>query len=260
MRTEEIELIKRFKSIARKRWIKNTAKGWGGIGLTFEHELGKKDDAMYFPDFYDIEIKCSGRYSRYPVFLFTAAFDGPTFPEINRIVDLYGTPDIDYPDKKILFLKLKTKEKNIHNDFKFKLDIDDNEEKIFLCVYDLDDNLIERKSFIYFDTLYNHLNLKLKTMAYIKASIKNIENEKHFRYYSITLYKLKSFNVFLNLLRNDEIDVDLIARIGKSKRKKKSENKNLVFKIKKEKLSMLFIKTFEYDLDNGRYTYYNKLY
>ena len=103
------ELIFKFHTIARKRWVKSLNKGLGSVGYTFENELGKKPDSMYFPDYNGIEIKCSGRYSRYPITLFTVAFDGPSFPEINRILDTYGYSDKDFNDKKVIFVKLSCK-------------------------------------------------------------------------------------------------------------------------------------------------------
>ena len=53
-----IKLLKQFKIIARKKWIESVANGHGNIGLTFEHEIGKKFDSNYTPDFIDIKIKC----------------------------------------------------------------------------------------------------------------------------------------------------------------------------------------------------------
>lgn len=95
--TEEIKkLIDNFKIIANKKWIKSVSKSFGSIGITFEKELDKNPDALYFPDYYGTEIKCTSRYSRYPLFLFTVAFDGPSFPEINRIVEKYGYLDKTY--------------------------------------------------------------------------------------------------------------------------------------------------------------------
>lgn len=96
-------LINEFKKIARKRWIKCSSNQYNNIGLVFESELKKQPDSMFFPDYYGIELKCTSRYSRYPLYLFTLAFDGPTFPEINRIVEKYGDYDKDFKDKKVLF-------------------------------------------------------------------------------------------------------------------------------------------------------------
>ena len=91
------KLITKFSTISKKGWIKATGKGWGGIGLTFEHELGKEPDSKYLPDFDNIELKCSSRYSRYPMYLFAVAFDSNE-NEIIRLANKFGYPDPDYPD------------------------------------------------------------------------------------------------------------------------------------------------------------------
>ena len=107
---------------------------------------------MYFPDYHEIEIKGTSRSGRYPLYLFTIAFDSPTFPEINRIVESYGWPDKDYSDRKVLFAKLSFKEKKIVNDkYKFQLSIEKNEGKILLNIYDLNNRVIDSQSFVYIE-------------------------------------------------------------------------------------------------------------
>lgn len=76
MKKEQYELIKKFKEIAEKRWIKGVNNSTNSVGLTFESLLSKNPDSMYFPDYHGIEIKCSQRFSRYPINLFSLAFDG----------------------------------------------------------------------------------------------------------------------------------------------------------------------------------------
>lgn len=250
--SDEINLlIDNFKKIANKKWIKSISNSFGSIGLTFEKELNKEPDALYFPDYYGTEIKCTSRYSRYPLFLFTISFDGPTFPEINRIVEKYGYPDKTYTDKKVLFEKISCTHKiTTKSKFKFKLEIDDFKEKLYLCVYDLQNKLIERKSFVYLKSIENHITLKLNRLALIMASTKMIDNIKHFRYYKIDVYEFKGYESFIELLKNNDIEVSIISRIGKSGNDTgRYRNKNLVFSIKKDKLEKLFNKIYSYDND-----------
>lgn len=251
MSDEIVKLIENFKFIANKKWIKSVSKSFGSIGLTFEKELDKFPDAMYFPDYYGTEIKCTSRYSHYPLFLFTVAFDGPTFPEINRIVEKYGYYDTEYPDKKVIYEELNCRVKHkVNEKYKFKLEVDENEEKLYLCVYDLDDVLIERESFVYLKTIYDHLMLKLNRLAVVYASSKKINNDKYFRYYKIEIYNLISWERFIRLLKFGEINVSLISRISKSGNDAgRYRNKNLVFKIKKNKIEKLFKKVYSYDND-----------
>lgn len=89
-------LLKEFNSISKTRWVKGINNFTNSAGLTFESLLNKKADSMYFPDYQGIEIKCTQRFSRYPITLFTSAFDGPSLYEINRILTEYGKYDIIY--------------------------------------------------------------------------------------------------------------------------------------------------------------------
>ena len=60
--------------------------------------------------------------------LFTVAFDGPTFPEINRIVEKYGYYDTQYSDKKVIYEELNCRVKHkVNEKYKFKLELDENE-------------------------------------------------------------------------------------------------------------------------------------
>lgn len=249
MQENSKRLIDEFFRISKKGWIKSSSKSFGSVGLTFEKELGKSQDSLYFPDYYGTEIKCTTHYSKYPLYLFTLAFDGPTFPEINRIVEKYGYYDKDYPNKKVLYEKLSCISKTVANDkYKLKLQIDNTEEKLFLCVYNLYDELIEKESFVYLDSIRNHLMLKLNKLAIVKAFKTKKDNEDYFRYYKMDIYSIKSFKTFLNLLEIGVIEVSLIARIGKSGNDKgRYRNKNLVFNIKKENIDKLFEKTFSSD-------------
>lgn len=253
------KLINKFKTIAQKKYIKGTSKHTNAIGLTFENELGKKTDSMYFPDYFGTEIKCTSRFSRYPISLFSVALDGPTYPEINRLIETYGYYDKDYKDKKILFSTLNCKTYNlVNNKYIFKLDIDYNEEKLYLCIYDLNYNIIERKSYIYFDTIYTHLGLKLKRLAIIYGSIKKEQETNYFRYYKMQIYELINKETFINLLENGTINVQLIARISKSGNKQgKYRNKNLLFEIKKEDISKLFKINYLIDYDKNIEKFYS---
>ena len=244
--TEETKtFIEQFKQISKKGWIKNENKSWGSVGLAFEKQLGKNADSMFFPDYCDIEIKCTTLNSRYPLFLFTLSLDGPTFPEINRLVNKFGYPDKDYPDKKVLFETINNIQKN--HKYQFKFDINYEEEKIYLCVFDIHQNLIEKESFVYFDSIKNHLLVKLNKLALIFAAQKTQNKEKYFHYYKMQIYKFKNFETFLKLLEKNIIEVDIISRISKSGNDAgRYRNKNLVFKIDKDNIWRLFDRIYSY--------------
>jgi len=114
----------------------------------------------------------------------------------------------------------------------------------------LDYQLIEEKSYIEFETIKSRLELKLTKLAVVYASKKLINNDIYFRYYLITLYKLKSFEKFIELLEKGYIKVEIIGRVSRSgENAGRQRNKNLVFSISKENLELLFEKIVEYNSD-----------
>jgi len=240
MDTNFKELLEEFKKIANKKWIKCGCSGHGNVGLTFENALNKKADTNYTPDYKNIEIKCTTRYSRFPISLFSVAFDGPTDKEIIRLNETYGTFDKDFEDKKTLIKKVRTNSlAHLKSGYYMNLLIEDD--KLFLCVYDENNKLIEKEAYIYLETIKTHLLTKLKQLAIVKASKKKINNTEFFRYYKINLYLLKNFETFFKLLKNGNIEASIISRISKSGiNDGKYYNKNIVFKIKKENINKLF--------------------
>lgn len=244
-------LINNFNLISQKKWIKSIVNNTSGVGLTFENLLGKLPDSMFFPDYYGIEIKCTTRFSRYPITLFTKAFDGPSLYEMNKILEKYGKTDMIYIDRKLLLCDLKFNEKVlVNNKYFFELKLDYEKEKLFLFVYDLYGNLIEKDAFINFDSLRSHLKIKLSSLALIYASKKRIECVDYFRYYKMIIYELKSFDVFLKLLEENIIKVSIACRVSRSGiREGEQRNKNLVFKIPKENINDLFDEIMTFDID-----------
>lgn len=249
------KLIRLFHKIAYKRWIKGefTNNKIGNIGLTFEKCLNKDPDNMFFPDFEGIEIKCTTRYSDFPIYLFSTSLEGTTYPEIDRIVQKYGYYDKEFPDKKVLYEDFNFFTTHIVDEkWIFKLEVNKDDDKLYFCVYDINNKLIEKESFIYLNVLYNHITTKLSNLAIIKASKKSENNEIYFRFYEITIYKLISFDKFLELLEKKIINVSIVGRISKSGlRYGKYRNKNLEFKIKKEHIESLFKKVYYYNYDSN---------
>ncbi|MBQ3021153.1 MAG: hypothetical protein IJD92_02875 [Bacilli bacterium] len=246
-------LLKKFKLIAKKRWIEGVTLGNGNIGLTFEKEIGKKIDTNYTPDYEDIEIKCTTRYSRFPISLFSLAIDGPSNKEIIRLNQTYGNYDKDFKEKKTLIRKIRVNELSDLNK-KYYLSLCLEGEKLFICVYNKNKVLIEKKAYVELENIRKHLLIKLKNLAIIKASKKILNNIEYFRYYEIQLYELKNFYTFKNLLKNGLIEVSIISRISKSgDNKGRYCNKNLVFQIKKDNIEKLFNKVTYYNYDENNF-------
>lgn len=248
-------LLEKFNAISKLKWIKGINNFTNSAGLTFESLINKKSDSMFFPDFHNIEIKCTQRFSRYPITLFSKSFDGPSLYQMNELLNKYGKNDIIFKDKKVLNSNLSCNKKILVNSkYYFKLEIDENSKKLYLSVYDVFDNLIEKEAYISFDSLKNHLELKLSNLAIVWASKKKIANIPYFRYYKMIIYKLISFEKFIELLKNDIILVDIVGRVSRSGSEiGRQRNKNLVFKISKDNIDKLFkiIKICDNDLDSN---------
>lgn len=170
-------LLEKFNEISKLKWIKGLNNFTNSAGLTFEYLINKKFDSMFFPDFHNIEIKCIQRFSRYPITLFSKSFDGPSLYQMNELLNKYGKNDIIFKDKKMLNSNLSCNKKILVNSkYYFKLEIDENSKKLYLLVYDIFDNLIEKEAYISFDSLKNHLELKLSNLAIVWASKKNCQH------------------------------------------------------------------------------------
>lgn len=243
--------IEKFKNISKKGWIANANfKSWGSMGLTFEKEIGKSADSKYLPDFNNIEIKCCSYFSNYPLYLFTIAFDGPGENEIQRIADKYGYYDKDYNDKKVIFRKI-TNKINQNNKYNFFFEFDSKKELIYLSIYDNVGALIERESYINISTIKHHLETKLQKMAIISVTKKTINNELYFKYFKMSLYKIKKIDIFFDLIKNGTLEISIISRISKSgKDKGRYRNKNIVFAIPKENINKLFDRYYTYTNDS----------
>lgn len=243
------ELIDKFKEIAKQRWIPSVNNYSNGVGLTFEKLINKNPDSMFFPDYYGIEIKCTTRFSRYPISLFTKSFDGPSFYEMNRLVEKYGTADVKYKDKKILMSSIKVNEKTlVNNKYYFEIKVNREQEKLILNVYDKEHNLIEDVSYIDLANIKSRLETKLSNLALVYASKKKIDNQFNYRYYKISFYNLQSFDKFLELLEKNIIKISIIGRVSRSGEEEgRQRNKNLLFQLPKDNITDLFdnIKTID---------------
>lgn len=221
MKNEVQKLKQKFISIKKMGWIKSIRRGWGGIGITFEHLLGNNENDFEIPDYNGIELKTKRAYSISNITLFSCAPEGPHYHEIERIKDLYGYPDSICKEYKVLNTAVVANDiTKVGLHFYFKLRIDRQENKIFLLVFDSNKNIIEDIVYWNFDTLYEKLYRKLNYMALAKALVKRKNKEEYFKYYKLIVYKLKCFEGFLNAIESGKIKISFkisVFREGKYK-------------------------------------------
>lgn len=236
------DLKNKFLHIKNQGWIKSIRKGSTGNGVTFEYLLGLQENNLEIPDYEGIEIKTKRNYSNSYTTLFNCTPEGPHFREIERLVNKYGYPDLVLKECKVInnsiFTNSMTK---INSNYYFKLTIDRNSKKVFLNVIDIYGNLIENNVYWTFETLEEKLYRKLKNLAFIDATRKVIDKEEYFRYYRLTMYQLKNFNCFINLLEQGIIRITFkIGVFRTGSRKGQIHDHGTGFDIKENDLLKLY--------------------
>lgn len=194
-------LKEKFLKIKNAGWHKSIRKGSGGVETTFEHLLDIEENTLEFPDFEGIEIKTKRDNSKAYTDLFNYAPEGSHYHEIERLRDTYG--HLDSKLKKYLVLNNSVWcgiKEPIGYKYYFTLKIDKEKKKVLLYVFDIHMNLLENEVYWDFDTLKEKLYRKLSYVALVNAKSKYIDNEEYFYYHSLTIYKLKSFDTFIELL------------------------------------------------------------
>lgn len=122
-----------------------------------------------------------------------------------------------------------------------KLNIDYNDKKIYICIYDRWNNLIDNELYWDFDDIKSAIKRKLRNLALIKYNKKIISNLEYFKYESIKFYKLKDFSTFMELLEKGIIRIYVCLGIYKSGYKKgKEHDHGIVFGIKECDLLKLY--------------------
>lgn len=201
-------LQKKFSEIRKMNYVKSVRGGSTGIGATFEALLGKEEDSLEIPDFNGIEIKTRRAYSKSLINLFAAVPTGSTFYEVKRLRDTYGYPDPYDKNLKRLNTMAEAKEMiKVGVFYYFKLRIDKELKRLVLCVYDLNNNLIDESTYWDFDILEEKLLRKLGVLALVKAWPNKIAGVDYFKYFKMNIFVLKGFDSFLDALENGYVKV-----------------------------------------------------
>lgn len=202
------ELVNKFISIKKEGWIKSIKKGSNGVGMTFEALLGIPQNNFEIPDYNGIEIKTKRSYSKSYTTLFNCKPEGPHCNEIERLKNKYGYPDKILKQYKVINNSIYTNQlTKITNNYYFKLYVNKQEEKIYLYVYNKNNMILEKHVYWTFDTLKEKLYRKVNIIAFIDAKQKFIDNNEYFKYYKLTLYVLKNFETFINLIEQGIIRI-----------------------------------------------------
>lgn len=240
---EKIKTLKtEFETIKKKGYIKGISNDFSSIGRTFENELRLPKNEFSIPDYYGIEIKTRRTYSKSAVTLFNMEPDGEELFEIERLKNTYGYPYKKDRNYKALYIEVYGNKLNYAGiKYQYKLDIDKKEQKIYLCIFNRYEKLIERKVYWSFACLNERLNTKLNYLAVINAWTNKIDNWNYFNYYKMYIYKLKDFNTFINLIEDGTIKICIKIDIHLGKYNYgKTYNHGCGFAIEEKNLPKLF--------------------
>lgn len=242
---ERIRILKKeFKKIKSKGYIKGITNGASSIGRTFENELNLPENNFSIPDYYGIEIKTRKSYSKSAITLFNIEPDGEDLFEIERLKEKYGYPYKNDRNYKALYIEVYGNKLNYAGiKYQYKIDIDKNKKKIYLCIFNKFNKLIERKVYWSFEILEKRLYNKVIYLAVINAWTNKINNWDYFKYYKMDIYKLKDFDTFIKLLENGAIKLIIKVDIHLGKNNYgKTYNHGCGFAIEEKNLIKLFDK------------------
>lgn len=240
---EKMKILKeKFLKISEDRFIKGMHTGYANAGRTFENLMGLSNNKFEIPDFYGIEIKTKKIFKDNYIHLFSSVPDGEGLFETERLVKKYG-----YPDKKMRkfpvmygdvvsngFCKIGMK-------YLYKIHVNYNSKKIFLNIYDKNENLLESRISWSFNILKEKLYRKLTAFALVDVAEKTYKNEKYFWYTNIEFYKLKDFKTFIKLIDDGIIKISINIGVYKDeKRFGKIFNHGMTFDIRRSDIRKLY--------------------
>lgn len=239
--------IHKFNEVRNMGFVNSNRSNNTGVGKTFEDLMGVVENNRTDPDLFGFEIKTQRSLSGSYVTLFTKS---PTFPKgaNNIIKQKYGYIEDGWDDQNIkkihtsLFSNKITK--NEKSGYSFSIDVDINEEKIYIVVYGDDNIIIDRSIYYSFAVIEKSLS-KIENLAYIFAHKRIHDNVEQFHFAKAILYSgFKGFDFFINEIKKGNIMYDI--RIGSYKSGSnfgKAHDHGSGFRIKKELISSLYEKS-----------------
>lgn len=241
-----IESFKKdFLLIKNKDFVKSNRKHNTGIGKTFEDLIGINENNNRLADYKDIlELKSTRELSNNMVTLFT---EKPTYP-VNANAyfrDTFGQPDPKFPHVNILHTTISSTGYNtFKNELGFKLEVNFQEEKIYIRTIDLrTKELVGIEVYYTFDKLREIIEKKCKYIAYINAETKEIDGAEHFYFKSAVILTGLTFEKFLSCIDNGLIKYDIRIGCNQSGRNiGKSHDHGSGMRIEKKNIDKVFHK------------------
>lgn len=246
---DEMEIIRQFsqgfQEVKEMGFVKSHRKNNTGIGKTFEDLMGVPENNIQDVDFMDlIEIKTKRLESESMLTIFTLA---PTYPEKSNshLRDTYGMIEEGDKFKRLHTTMTALNYNNFGKNLGFKLECDDNEEKIYIRILDKTTNTVVDDEIYYtYEKLRDVITKKCANVAYVVAESRTTEEGEEFHFTSANLLTGFTFEKFLEAVKNGIIKYDI--RIGSYKSGKnigKIHDHGSGFRIQKNEITSLFTVT-----------------
>lgn len=233
-----------FERIKQMGWIKEKAKGYRANGYTLETLLKKEEDNFPVPDYYNIEIKVMNDNTKTNLHLFNLTPDGDFLFPIKRILNDLGCPSKYDRSNKVLYRTFNAKDytKLVYGR-KAIIKVNYNDNKVELVVFDNHNENMNIGISWSFDYLKERLLLKLKYLAFVRASSSIYCGVGYYYYHQINFYKLKKFETFIKLIDLGVIDITFkIGTHTSGTKKGKVYDHGTDFSISVSNLELLYTK------------------
>ena len=245
---QEINYLRQeFNQIRDIGWIKERCKGKCSCAYTFKQILRKKEDNFPVTDYHSIEIKVMNDHTKTNLHLFNLIPDGDYLFPIDRLLYEIGCPVKENKNWRVLYKTFNAKDytKLIYGK-KAIINVDYENRKVELLVYNHKNENTDIGITWSFDYIKERLLLKLKYLAFIRASSCIICGEGYYHYHKIDFYKLKDFDTFINLINLGIIEITFKIGVHRSGSKYgKVYDHGTDFSIKVSNLELLYDKIFD---------------
>lgn len=235
--------VKDFREVKKLGYTRSKRSNSTGIGKTFEDLIGVIENNIKEPDLHGFEIKSQRALSESYVTLVTKS---PTIPKSanTRLRLNYGSKDAEFEDVLVLHTSIFYDKWNTHiSGYKWKLDVAEDETKIYVLVANSKGEIIDRETYYTYAALEKALS-KLKNLAYVLADrrVNDADGVEEFFFKKATVcFGFKGLDHFIKLLKEGKIMFDI--RVGAYKtgdKYGKTHDHGSGFRIKKENLHLLY--------------------
>lgn len=243
---EEKEIIRQFisgfKKVKEMGFVSSHRKNNTGIGKTFEDLMGIQENNIQDVDFMNlIEIKTKRLESESMLTLFTLA---PTYPKKSNgyLRDTYGMVDEGGIYKKLHTTITALEYNNFGENLGFKLECNDEEERIYIRVMDKRTNTIFNDNIYYtYDKIREVISKKCANIAFVVADTRKNNDKEEFHFTSAKLLTGCTFKSFLCAVKDGRVKYDIrIGSYKSGKNKGKVHDHGSGFRIRKNEISSLF--------------------